>query len=122
MVHNLSGFYFLFPFSMFLAKARGKRSIEKPFYYFLFFRVGCTAMFYSTQGSAQPQDTRRERERAYHLRVPHHFSWSIFSLFLFIGFCSFISSFMTNSWVRLMVLKVEPTTFFSTKKYSICCL
>ena len=26
-------------------------------YYFLFFQVGCTAMFYSTQGSVQPQET-----------------------------------------------------------------
>ena len=26
-------------------------------YYFLFFQVGCTAMFYSTQGSVQQQET-----------------------------------------------------------------
>ena len=26
-------------------------------YYFLFFQEGCTAMFYSTQGSVQPQET-----------------------------------------------------------------
>ena len=49
----------MFPFSLFLAKGRGKRSIEKPLLLctiiFFFFQVGCTAMFYSTQGSVQPQ-------------------------------------------------------------------
>ena len=35
------------------------RSKEKSFYalIFSFFQVGCTAMFYSTQGSAQPKET-----------------------------------------------------------------
>ena len=30
-------------------------------YYFLFFQEGCTSMFYSTQGSIQPQEIRRDR-------------------------------------------------------------
>ena len=54
----------MFPFSLFLARGKGKRSIEKPLlslhYYFLFFQVGCTVMFYSTQGSVQPQKKWRE--------------------------------------------------------------
>ena len=45
----------MFPFSLFLERGRGKRSI---FFlcaiFFFFFQVGCTAMFYSTQGSVQP--------------------------------------------------------------------
>ena len=38
-----------------------------------------------------------------------HFLFS--SCFLFIGFCNFTLSSMSKSWLRLVVLKMEPTTF-----------
>ena len=56
----------IFYVSIFLAdgKREGEeRERETPsslHYYFLFFEVGCTAMFYSTQGSVQPQENWRE--------------------------------------------------------------
>ena len=63
MVHNLSGFYFLcFHFCCFWqeGKRREAKHRETPssvHYYFLFFQVGCTVMFYSTQESVQPKET-----------------------------------------------------------------
>jgi len=50
----------MFSFSLFLARGKGNRSIEKPhllcLLFSFFFQVGCTAMFYSTQGSVQAQE------------------------------------------------------------------
>ena len=39
---------------------------------------------------------------------PFHF---LFSCFLFTGFCNFTLSSMSKSWLRLVVLKMEPSTF-----------
>ena len=36
---------------------------------------------------------------------------SFSSCFLFIGFCNFTLSYIPKSWLRLVVLKLEPTTF-----------
>ena len=53
----------IFYISVFLVsdKREGEEKYREPppslHFYFLFFQVGCTAMFYSTQGSVQPQET-----------------------------------------------------------------
>ena len=56
-------FYSTFYVSILLVsgKREGEEKHREPppslHYYFLFFQVGCTAMFYSTQGSVQQQET-----------------------------------------------------------------
>ena len=53
MVHSLSGFY-MFPKE---GEEKHRETPPSQHYYVLFFQVGCTAMFYSAQGSVQPQET-----------------------------------------------------------------
>ena len=64
-------------------------------------------MFYSTQGSAQPQETRRE---LFIGEFPTIFPVQIFLVFV-CSFLQFYFEFHVESWLRLVVLKVEPTAF-----------
>ena len=52
--------FYVFHFPCFWQTGWGKEAKRNPcslHYYFLIFQEGCTAMFYSTQGSVQPQET-----------------------------------------------------------------
>ena len=54
--------FYLFHFPCFWQTGWGKEAKRNPFFSALlfFFQEGCTAMFYSTQGSVQPQKNWRE--------------------------------------------------------------
>ena len=116
MAHNLSGFYFLyFHISLFLARGRGKRSIDKPL-------LLCAIIFFSFSKQGVLPCFIPHRVLLSHKKLEESLSsesflpfvtvqFSFFFLFLFVGFCSFALSFMSKSWLRLVVLKVEPTTF-----------